>query len=67
VLHVGRRGETVGHELSPFQKVRLPAEIFLWFSIVGDILVSLDHFVGELLELPWDFEPKGLRGFEIDD
>jgi hypothetical protein len=51
VLHVGRRGETVRHELSPFQVV--------WFSIVGD--------VGELLELPWDFESKGLRGFEIDD
>jgi hypothetical protein len=28
VLHVGRRGKTVRHELSPFQKVRLPAEIF---------------------------------------
>src|SRR6516165_5470220 len=25
---VGRRGKTVRHELSPFQKVRLPAEIF---------------------------------------
>jgi len=23
----------------------------VWFSIVGDILASLDHLVGELLEL----------------
>src|ERR1700732_4238443 len=28
---------------------------------------SFDHLVGELLELPRDFEAKRLRGFEIDD
>jgi hypothetical protein len=26
-----------------------------------------DHLIGELLELPRDFEAKGLRGFEIDN
>jgi hypothetical protein len=67
VLYVGRRGETVRHELRHSRKFAYPRKSFVWFSIVGDILVSLDHLVGELLELPWDFEPKGLRGFEIDD
>jgi len=28
-----------------------PRKSFVWFSIVGDILASLDHVVGELPEL----------------
>jgi hypothetical protein len=33
------------------RKFAYPRKSFVWFSIVGDILASLDHLVGELLEL----------------
>jgi len=51
VLYVGRRGETVRHELRHSRKFAYPRKSFVWFSIVGDILASLDQLVGELPEL----------------